>query len=82
MVSNTVWTIGHSTHSLEEFVAMLHSFQIQMLVDIRNFPGSRRYPHFNKDALEVSLPLHDIQYMHLKELGGRRKPVENSVNNA
>lgn len=82
MVSNTVWTIGHSTHSLEEFVAMLHSFQIQMLVDIRNFPGSRRYPHFNKDALEVSLPSHDIQYMHLKELGGRRKPVENSVNNA
>ena len=82
MVSNTVWTIGHSTHSLEEFVAMLHSFQIQMLVDIRNFPGSRRYPHFNKDALEVSLPSHDIQYMHLKELGGRRKPVENSVNKA
>lgn len=82
MVNNTVWTIGHSTHSLEEFVAMLHSFQIKMLVDIRNYPGSRRYPHFNKDALEISLPLNNIQYRHLKELGGRRKSVENSINTA
>jgi uncharacterized protein (DUF488 family) len=82
MSNNTIWTIGHSTHPLEEFVAILHSFKIKMLVDIRSYPGSRRYPHFNKEALEVSLPANGIQYLHLKELGGRRKPVENSINTA
>jgi uncharacterized protein (DUF488 family) len=61
---------------------MLHSFKIQTLVDIRNYPGSKRYPHFNKEALEVSLPAYGIQYLHLKELGGRRKPVQNSINTA
>jgi uncharacterized protein (DUF488 family) len=79
---NTIWTIGHSTHPLEEFIEMLRSFQITMLADIRNYPGSRRYPHFNKEALEVSLPANGIQYLHLKELGGRRKPIPNSINTA
>jgi uncharacterized protein (DUF488 family) len=82
MVNNTVWTIGHSTRSLEEFLALLHSFQITILVDIRNFPGSRRYPHFNKESLELSLPRQGIRYVHLKELGGRRKPSEHSKNTA
>lgn len=68
-----VWTIGHSTHSLEELVAELKSFDIQMLADIRSYPGSRRYPHFNKEALTLSMPAHGIQYVHLRELGGRRK---------
>jgi uncharacterized protein (DUF488 family) len=80
MSNNIIWTIGHSTHPLEEFVAILQSFEIEMLVDIRNYPGSRRYPHFNKEALEISLPANNIQYLHLKALGGRRKPVENSIN--
>ena len=48
--SNTIWTIGHSTHSLEEFINMLQSFSIELVADIRSFPGSRRYPHFNKEA--------------------------------
>lgn len=77
-----IWTIGHSTRTLEEFVAMLHSFQIQMLVDIRSYPGSRRYPQFNKEALEISIPENNIQYIHLKELGGRRKVNPNSKNTA
>lgn len=77
-----IWTIGHSTRSLEELIAMLHSFNISMLVDIRNYPGSKRYPHFNKEALEVSLPANGIGYFHLKELGGRRKPVKDSINTA
>jgi uncharacterized protein (DUF488 family) len=81
-MKNKIWTIGHSTRSLEDFVAMLHSFNITMLVDIRNYPGSRRYPHFNKEALEISLPTDGIQYFHLKELGGRRKPAINSINTA
>ena len=75
-----LWTIGHSTRTLEELIEMLHSFQIEMLVDIRSFPGSRRYPQFNKEALEVSLPENKIQYIHLKELGGRRKVNPDSKN--
>ena len=82
MHNHIIWTIGHSTRSLDEFLALLHSFHIRLLADIRNYPGSRRYPHFNKEALEVSLPANSIQYLHLKELGGRRKPVEGSTNTA
>lgn len=61
---------------------MLHSFKIEVLVDIRSYPGSRRYAHFNKESLEVSLPANGIEYIHLKELGGRRKTVANSINTA
>jgi len=82
MKNKTIWTIGHSTRSLEEFVAMLDSVNIVTLVDIRTYPSSRRYPHFNKEALQDSLPSHGIEYIHLKELGGRRRPVKNSVNTA
>lgn len=75
-----VWTIGHSTRTLEELIEMLHSFKIEMVVDIRSYPGSRRYPQFNKEALEISLPENKIQYIHLKELGGRRKVNPDSKN--
>jgi uncharacterized protein (DUF488 family) len=68
-----IWTLGHSTHSLDDFMAILRSFQIELVADIRSFPGSRRYPHFNKEALQISLPDNHIKYIHLKELGGRRK---------
>ncbi|MDD2477150.1 MAG: DUF488 domain-containing protein [Dysgonamonadaceae bacterium] len=78
--SKTVWTIGHSTHSLDELVAMLHSFNIKTVVDIRSYPGSRKFPHFNKEALEVSLPENNIEYLHLKKLGGRRKVNPESKN--
>ena len=76
----TIWTIGHSTHSLGEFVAMLQFFHVETVADIRSFPGSRRYPHFNKEALEVSLPGNNIKYIHFKDLGGRRKVQPNSIN--
>ncbi|MEO8514453.1 MAG: DUF488 domain-containing protein [Ignavibacteria bacterium] len=75
-----IWTIGHSTRTFAEFISILHSFQIELLVDIRSYPGSRRYPHFNKEILEVTLPENDIQYIHLKELGGRRKTLKDSHN--
>ena len=75
-----IWTIGHSTHTLDEFVAMLTSFTIDVVADIRSFPGSRRYPHFNKENLEVSLPQNGFEYIHLKELGGRRKVRPDSIN--
>ena len=80
--NKTVWTIGHSTRTLEELVEMVHSFQIEMVVDIRSYPGSRRYPQFNKEALEISLPENNIQYFHLKNLGGRRKVNPDSKNTA
>ena len=75
-----IWTIGHSTNTLAEFIAMLISFQIKLVVDIRSFPGSRRYPHFNKEALETSLPENKIKYIHIRELGGRRKVRPDSIN--
>lgn len=80
--NNTVWTIGHSTRTFEELVEMLRSFQIEIVADIRSYPGSRRYPQFNKEALEISLPANNIQYIHLKELGGRRKVNPASKNTA
>lgn len=80
MNNNTIWTIGHSTHPLEEFVEMLHSFQIEIVADIRRYPGSRLNPQFNKDTLESSLPENKIQYIHLLELGGRRKVNPDSKN--
>src|SRR5215470_12620111 len=75
-----IWTIGHSTRTIEEFINMLQSFHIRVLADVRNFPGSRRYPHFNKEALEISLAKNDIQYVHIGDLGGRRKPNPDSIN--
>ena len=80
MKERIVWTIGHSTHTFDEFKAMLKSFQIELVADIRSFPGSGRYPHFNKELLEVSLPENNIRYVHLKELGGRRKTKPDSKN--
>ena len=80
MNHKTIWTIGHSTRTLEQFVALLQSFDIKILADIRNYPGSRRYPHFNKEALLVSLPQYNIQYEHFPDLGGRRKPLKDSKN--
>lgn len=58
----------------------LKAFDIELLIDIRSFPGSRRYPQFNKEAMEVSIPENGIEYMHLKSLGGRRKTSPDSHN--
>lgn len=80
--TKTIWTIGHSTRSLDEFIAMLKSFQIECVTDIRSFPGSRKYPQFNKETLEISLPQNNIWYFHLKNLGGRRKAYPDSKNTA
>lgn len=81
-MNKQVWTIGHSTRSTEEFLQLLQSFRIKMLVDIRHFPGSRRYPHFNSDQLRELLEQNHIGYIHLVNLGGRRNPVPGSVNTA
>ena len=77
-----IYTIGHSTRSLEELVSLLREHGIKRLADIRRYPGSRRYPHFSRDALAVSLPARGIEYVHMPELGGRRKPAAGSPNTA
>jgi uncharacterized protein (DUF488 family) len=71
----TFYTIGHSTRSLDEFIAVLQAHSIQILTDIRSFPMSRRLPHFNREGLEKTLPDAGIRYVWLKELGGRRKKI-------
>jgi uncharacterized protein (DUF488 family) len=75
-----IFTVGHSTHGLEEFVGLLRRHAVELLVDVRQYPRSRRVPHFNAEALEVSLPEHGIDYLHMRELGGRRRPTPGSVN--
>ena len=71
----TLYTIGHSTRTLEELIAALRAHQIQTLVDIRAFPMSRRLPQFNRDSLEKTLPEAEIRYVWMKALGGYRKKV-------
>ena len=79
-MEKTVFTIGHSTRSIQEFIHLLQENKIATLVDVRNYPGSKRYPHFNKEALEKTLSGQGIEYIHSKDLGGRRKPDPDSLN--
>lgn len=78
-MSETVYTIGHSTHTIEEFIGLLQAHQIEVLADIRSYPGSRRYPQFGQEALRKSLEAAGIEYRWLGQtLGGRRhnKPTD------
>jgi uncharacterized protein (DUF488 family) len=76
----SIWTVGHSTLSIEDFIAQLRAVEIELLADVRSFPGSRRYPHFNKENLSFSLADAAIGYRHLRELGGRRRARPDSLN--
>jgi len=76
----SVWTIGHSTLAIEDFLRLLQTSEIRRLADVRSFPGSRRYPQFNKDNLQSSLAANQIEYVHLPELGGRRRARPDSIN--
>jgi uncharacterized protein (DUF488 family) len=78
--SANVWTIGHSTRSADEFNQILVAHEIRCLVDVRSFPGSRRYPQFNRTELARNVKAIGIEYLHLPELGGRRRPSPNSKN--
>ena len=69
----TLFTIGHSTRSLDDLIHVLRAHGIRTLVDIRAFPVSRRLPHFNRESLEKTLAQAGVQYVWMKELGGRRK---------
>ena len=78
----TIWTIGHSTRSVEELIKVLQYYGIELLVDVRRYPGSRRLPQFNSDQLEKSLAEYGISYQWLPSLGGRRSPRKDSMNTA
>ena len=78
-----IYTIGHSTHALEEFIAMLENHEIEFLVDVRTIPRSRTNPQFNKDIIPASLAEAGMDYRHIAELGGlraRQKTAQESPN--
>ena len=78
--SPTVWTLGHSTRPIEEFIGLLRAHQIRLLIDVRTVPRSRYNPQFNTDTLAQSLCEAGLRYRHLSELGGLRKPKKDSIN--
>lgn len=73
MTSATIWTIGHSTRSADELLELLRANQIEMVADVRSYPSSRRYPHFNRETMAGWLEDAGIGYRHLPDLGGRRR---------
>lgn len=77
-----ILTIGHSTHPIEVFTAMLQAHQVEYLADIRTVPRSRRNPQFNRESLPQPLQAAGIGYVHLAALGGLRKPRPDSRNTA
>jgi uncharacterized protein (DUF488 family) len=79
-VSLRVWSVGHSTHALADFVAILAPHGIEVVVDIRTVPRSRRHPQFHIDALAAALPEHGLAYRHVPQLGGLRSPRRASPN--
>jgi uncharacterized protein (DUF488 family) len=78
---STLYTIGHSTRTLDELISALRAHNIQTLVDIRSFPMSRRLPHFNRESLAETLPASGIQYVWMKALGGMRKKIRDDSPN-
>lgn len=77
-----IYTIGHSTRTLDEFISILKAYHIQLLADIRTMPGSRRVPQFNEENMKPALEETGIHYIRLKKLGGLRHTTKESVNTA
>ena len=78
----TVWTIGHSTRTLEEFLALLDAHRIEAIADVRHFPGSRHVPQFARENFEPALIAHGYGYAWFEAVGGRRPTHKNSPNTA
>jgi len=76
----TIFTIGHSTRALEEFIRILRAYGIARLVDVRTVPRSARNPQFNRESLPAALAAEGIIYLHLPELGGFRRALPDSIN--
>jgi uncharacterized protein (DUF488 family) len=79
-MASTLWTIGHSTRSIDELLELLRAYEIALLIDVRTVPRSRFNPQFNSNTLAHSLSHAGLHYRHLPELGGLRKPKKDSVN--
>ena len=79
-MTGTIWTIGHSNRSIEDFLALLAQFKIQLVADVRRFPGSRRQPQYSQATLEATLREHGVAYRWFPQLGGRRRPLPDSRN--
>ena len=75
-----LFTVGHSTHELDAFLALLHGAGLKFIADVRRYPGSRRHPHFGSEALAAALRDSGFGYEHLVELGGRRSVARDSPN--
>jgi uncharacterized protein (DUF488 family) len=75
-----IYTIGHSTRALDEFIALLRAHRVMQLADVRTVPRSRRHPHFARESLALALPRAGIAYRHFADLGGLRKPRRDSRN--
>jgi len=76
----TIHTIGHSTRTIEVLLELLKSHGVERLIDVRRWPASRRYPHFNREPLSASLARAGIDYTGQRDLGGFRKPSNSSPN--
>jgi uncharacterized protein (DUF488 family) len=79
-MAHSIFTIGHSNRTLEDFETLLERYGIQLLIDVRTVPKSRHVPHFNTENLARALAQKKIDYRHMKILGGLRKPAKESVN--
>jgi uncharacterized protein (DUF488 family) len=80
MSAITIYTVGHSTRSPEELLALLREAEVELIADVRAFPSSRRHPQFNQSALEQWLGAAGIAYLHMRALGGRRRAAPDSPN--
>ncbi len=75
-----VYTIGHSTRTIDEFIGLLKNYRINLVVDVRTVPRSRHNPQFNKETLPNTLKPEGIKYIHMPDIGGLRRPKHNSIN--
>jgi uncharacterized protein (DUF488 family) len=79
---NEIWTVGHSNHSIDRFLEILAAHKIERILDVRRFPVSRKWPHFDAESLTSTLPPAGVDYVGIPELGGRRKPRADSPHTA
>lgn len=76
----TVYTVGHSTRTMHEFVSLLNCYSVSLVVDVRTVPRSRHNPQFNKEILPDTLKPYGVRYIHMPEIGGLRHPKRDSIN--